>query len=404
MATAWAEAVVAATDAAGEAAAPPQAADRTRSFGAVIAAAMLLPGVVGSPPAQAQGRPEAAVVSLRTLSYKDSQPGLERISVFSPSFRVLAPLSEDWWVDGTLLSDSVSGASPRYHTAISSASRMTEERRAGDLKVTRYFHRSSVSAGVAGSTERDYRSVAASLEGRWSSDDQNTSFNAGIGGSSDRIEPVNYEVVSETKRVQQLTLGATQVVTRNDLVQAVLTYSNGRGYFSDPYKVLDVRPRLRRQATFLLRWNHHLEQGGSTVRGSYRAYQDSFGIQAHTLHGEWVAPVSSSVRVIPSLRLYSQSAAYFYSEARYDPTLGEPYPVGYNRNTTSFISLDHRLSAFGAVTLGLGMTWNIDPDWTVDGRFEAYEQRGQWAWDGNGSEGLATFRARWFQIGLSRRF
>ena len=43
-------------------------------------------------------------------------------------------------------------------------------------------------------------------------------------------------------------------------------------------------------------------------------------------------------------------------------------------------------------------------DWTIDGKFEAYEQRGNWAWDGNGSKGLAPFRAHSVQLGLTRRF
>jgi len=376
------------------------------AVGSVLAAAMVLPGVMGSPAARAESRPERASVSLRTLNYKDSQPGLDRISVFSPSFQVIAPLpGEDWWLNGTLVSDSVSGATPRYHTAISGASRMTERRTAGDVKVTRYLQRVSVAAGLAGSVERDYRSVAGSLDLRWSSDDQNTELALGLGSSSDQIDPVNDLVIGEKRQTQQVSLGVTKVASRTDVLQATLSYSDGRGYYSDPYKVLDERPRERRQTVLMLRWNHHYTESATTLRSSWRATQDSFGVQSHTLAAEWVVPVSDSVKVIPALRLYTQTAAEFYADAKYDPVLGEPFPVGYDRNNPPrYISLDQRLSAFGAVALGLGFVFDIDRDWSVDGKLEAYEQRGRWAWDGNGSLGLAPFRATSVQLGLTRRF
>jgi hypothetical protein len=392
---AWAEAAVAATET--ERCAP--------ALGSIMAAAMVLPGVLGAPPAQAQGKPDAAVVGLRALGYKDSQPGLERINVVSPSFEVVAPLSERWWLQGALVSDSVSGASPRYHSAVSGASRMTEQRQAGEVKVTHYFNRASLGVGVAGSTETDYRSVAGSVEASLSTDDQNLTLHVALGGSSDRINPVNQVVVDEQRHTLQGSVGVTRVPSRSDVVQLTLSHSAGRGYFSDPYKVLDERPRVRRQSVLLLRWNHHFDDWGTTLRSSWRSYLDTYDVQAHALQLELVAPLSANLKIVPSMRAYTQTAASFYADPVYDPVLGEPFPAGYDRNNPpQYISLDQRLSSFGAVTLGLGLVLTLDRVWTLDGKFEAYEQRGRWAWDGNGSVGLAPFRARSAQLGLSRRF
>lgn len=372
-------------------------------LGSVVAAAMVLPGVAGVPAARAEGKPEGASASLRTLSYDDSQPGLKRIKVVSPSFSLVLPLGDDdWWLNGTLVHDSVSGATPRYHTAISSASKMTERRVAGDVKVTRYFHRVSVAGGLAASSERDYKSVAGSLDLRWASDDQNTEVSFGLGGASDTIDPVNNVVNGETRRTQQVSLGITQVASRADVLQATLSYSDGRGYYSDPYKFPDNRPRERQQTVLMLRWNHHFAASGNTLRSSWRAYVDSFGVQSHTVQTDWVLPVGNALKVVPALRLYTQTKADFYADPVYDPVLGEPFPVGYNPQ--AYVSLDQRLSSFGAVGLGLGLIYTLERDWTIDGKFEAYEQRGSWAWDGNGSKGLAPFRAYSAQIGLTRRF
>ena len=68
--------------------------------------------------------PQNGSISLRYLDYADRQPGLDRIHAHSPSVSVTAPVASDWSVEGTLTADDVSGASPRYHTAISGASHM----------------------------------------------------------------------------------------------------------------------------------------------------------------------------------------------------------------------------------------------------------------------------------------
>src|SRR2546423_3870771 len=91
--TASAEAVVAATD---DDVGGPRAAPAMP--GAILMAAILLPGV--APRAQAETAPDAGLASLRYLSYRDSQPGLDRITVHSPSLYVLKPIDAHWAIEG----------------------------------------------------------------------------------------------------------------------------------------------------------------------------------------------------------------------------------------------------------------------------------------------------------------
>lgn len=373
---------------------------RSDGAGAIIAAALALPGVV----AHADSAPENGVVALRYLGYQDSQPGLDRISVKAPSLYVLAPLSPQWAIDGSLVSDSVSGATPRYHTAISGATpRMSDERIAGTVQVTRYFDRANVSVGLATSNENDYNSNAGSINANFSSDDNNRTWNLGIGYASDRIGSTNDPTLHETRRTAELLVGVTQAWTANDLVQLNLTLARGRGFFSDPYKEVDNRPRERDQTIVLARWNHFAESTGGALRTAYRWYHDSFGIKAHTFGAEWVQPFGRFV-VTPSLRYYSQSAANFYFDPIYDPDVGAPYPPGYFTHPPPYSSADQRLAAFGAVTVGLAVAVNLGPDWIVGLKAERYEQRASWRLGGNGSIGLDPFRATWFQLGLEKRF
>jgi len=368
----------------------------------LLAAALLLPGVQ----AHADEPPRNGSISLRYLDYADRQPGLDRIHAHSPSVSVTAPVAGDWSVEGTLTADDVSGASPRYHTAISGASHMEDERKAGDFAVTRYFRRGTLTAGAAYSTEHDYVSRALSLNGTLSSEDNNTTWAFGLAGSRDSINPVNNVVVDEHKRTVSVLAGVTRVLTPNDIAQLTLTRTNGSGYYNDPYKLFDNRPRSRRENTVLLRWNHYVDATGGTTRLGYRYYSDSFRIRAHTLSGEYVQPLANGWTIAPELRLYTQSAAWFYYDPVYDATLGAPFPPGFSNGAdpNRLSSPDQRLSGFGAVTVGLKVAREIGKLWTVDVKVEEYEQRGSWRLFHDGSPGLAPLRARVLQVGLTRRW
>lgn len=368
-------------------------------FGSITLAALALPGLMMST-AHAEGAPTEGVVSLKLQAYNDWQPGLDRVKVVAPSLYVFAPIASQWSIEASAVHDDISGASPRWHTNISGASRMEDRRTAGNAKVTHYFDRWSVGVGASTSDENDYRSNAASIDARLSSPDNNTTWYLGAGWSGDTINPVNKLVRNEHKHTQELMLGVTQVWTKNDLVQANLGYVRGRGYYNDPYKLADIRPRERDQTTLLLRWNHHVEPYNATVRTSYRFYRDTFGIDAHSLQLEVAHPLGERFTVTPSIRYYTQSAANFYFDPVYDPVIGEPFPVGSPR----YFSPDQRLSAFGALTVGAKVEWHIDSRWSADVKYERYEQRSGWRLAGGGSPGLASFSAQFMQIGISRHF
>jgi hypothetical protein len=323
--------------------------------------------------------------------------------VQSPSVLVALPLGERWGVEASYTADSVSGASPRWHTSVSSASRFSDDRRGGDVKVTRYGDRAAVAVGLAASGENDFDSRAVSLHGTWNSDDNNRSWDAAVAYTYDRVGSVDDPTLDEPRRTVAVTAGVTQALSRADLVQVGLTYSRGRGFFSDPYKFIDIRPESRDQAVLLLRWNHHFEASDVTLRTSWRGYRDTFGIRSHTVTLEPAFEVSERFAVVPALRLYTQSAADFY----YDPVysyLGAPFPPGWLEAPPQYLSPDQRLAAFGAVTLGIKLIARFGEGWSADLRVEGYEQRSSWRVGGDGSPGLEPLSATFIQIGLSKQF
>jgi hypothetical protein len=342
-------------------------------------------------------------MSLKYLDYKDGQiqsdgTRLDRIRVRAPSVMGMVPLSSEWSASGTLIADSISGASPAYHT--SGLGKMRDFRRAVDGAMTRYFPQGTLTVGMSYSGESDYISRGMSVLGAQSNEDKSTVWSAGVGVSRDRIQPNNHIVENEFKHGLDLLLGVTQIMGVRDIVQINLGFYNGQGYFSDPYKVYDERPRSRSHQTFLTRWNHHFEASQSTARLAYRNYTDSWGIRSHTFDTEWVQPFADSWSVAPALRIYTQTAADFYVNA--DPS-SYPFPPNPPSNALHY-SEDQRVSAFGARTYGLKVSKQLGPDARVDVKVERYEQRGSWALFGSGSTGLDPFYARSVQFGFTRWF
>lgn len=374
-----------------------------------LVAALAGGAVISSHHAFAEAAPESAQINLKTLSYQDYQGSGDRIDVDAESLQVLVPIAGQWSISGTAVHDAISGASPRYHS--SSLTEITDKRDAYSATATRYFTQGSAAFGGSYSKERDYISRNVSAQGTYATANQNTSFIFGLGYTKDDILPNSIFLdQKEHKKVFDMALGVTQVITQNDIAQINYHHTNGTGYFSDQYKLYDSRPDSRNSDSVLLRWNHHFTGSADTLRSAYRYYQDSNDIRAHTLEFEYDMSIGDAWRVTPLLRYYSQTAANFYFDpVANDPwadadTAGAPISVVYPLYVEGgFASMDQRLSAFGALTYGLKVSRQFGEHWSADVKFERYEQKGSWAL-GSGSKGLDSFGARSLQFGIRHTF
>ncbi len=381
----------------GDAATPdcPTAPKKTGSGSALLAAALALPGILPAI-AIAQLTPDPGLIQLKYLDYRDSQPGADRMRVSSPSLYGRTPLSDSLQAEGAIVYDSISGASPLYHNTLSGASHLgvTDYRRAGDAKLTKYFNNFSVGVGATVSTERDYFSRALSLDVRVASDDRNRTFDFGVGGASDRINLTNGLAENKKKQTVDLLAGITQALSPDAIVQSTLTYTDGHGFYSYPYKTLDARPDHRQILAWLTRYNQYLPQFDATINASYRYLHDSFGSSSQAIDLTWNQPIANGWTLAPNARYYTQSAAYFY----YDPPFSQGFVPG------GLYTADTRLSAFGALTAGLTVTKQLANGWSVNAAVDFYQQRSDWRLGGGGSPGLEPFFARWIVVGIDKTF
>ena len=376
----------------------PESAMRTPLGRSLMSAAMALQLLAAPDVALADSAPERGLVAFKYLDYLDSQPGFDRIRVKAPSLLVMKPLSSEWSMSSTYTTDTISGASPAYHTQ--ALRNMHDQRHALELSATHYDALGTQTLGGSFSKEVDYLSKGLFYAFTKSSEDKNTTWNAGISTNSDQINPTNHIVANETKQSLDFILGVTQVMGVYDITQLQLGHFMGQGYFSDPYKVFDLRPRNRTHTTLMGKWNHHFEASQTTLKTSYRYYDDSWGIQSHMFNVEFVKPFANHWTVMPYARLYTQSAASFFVNA---DSSGLPFPPNPSLDA-SYYTEDQRMSAFGAHTYGVKVSKALDQDTTVDLKVEQYQQRAGWRLFGAGSPGLDPFTAKSIQFGLSHYF
>jgi hypothetical protein len=364
----------------------------------IWATALGLPGLAAtvSPNAHAESAPTEGEFSLRYSHYQEFQPEAQRMRVVVPAVFVLVPVNEHWVVQGLYTTDSVSGASPLFYNTLSGASGegIKDFRRAGDVQVTRYFERWSVALGGAYSREDDFDSDALRMLLTRDSADRNQSWSLGFGRTDNLIDSVNGLAENEQRHVVDWQLGYTRVLSPNEILAASVGVARGRGYHSDPYKPLDQRPDSRDQRTLGLRYHRNVERADAALRMQYRWYDDSWDINAHSVHVEWEQALGRAWTFTPSLRYYTQSAAAFYS----DP------PFGSGFDPERDYSGDARLSAFGAWTLGLKLGVPLPARWRADVEWQFYRQDTRWRWFGDGSPGLDPVSARIVALGLTRTF
>lgn len=368
---------------------------RARSPLAALAAAAIGLQTIGAFPeaAAAQSPPDQSTIRLQFDRYNDYQRTADRMLDYGPSFYFETPLGEKSSAEGSLGFDSISGASPLYLSSLSGASAVgiDDFRRSGDLNITHYFENFSLGIGGAASHEEDYSSVGGSLAGQIWSRDKNTVFSASVGANADDISASNDPSIDEHRHGLSYLLGVSQILSRRSSAQLNLTYSNGDGYFSDPYKPFDNRPHSRDQFALLARHVLFFPDLNASLHTDYRFAWDSWELQSHLFELAWYQPLGEIWTLRPNVRYYSQSDASFFH------SVFPPEEPG------SFYTADQRLSGFGGITAGLKIIWTIGDGYSADVSYSFLVQRADYAL-GTGSSGIEPFYAQFWSFGLTKKF
>ena len=245
-----------------------------------------------------------------------------------------------------------------------------DERYAGNVEVTKRINNHAVSGLLSYSTESDYDSLGLAVRDAVDFNQKNTTLLFGGAYTHDRVDPAN-GTPSGDKDLVDVMAGLTQVLDPRTLFTVNLTLGLADGLLSDPYKVVELngdlvaesRPETKDKQIVMATLAHYFPSVAGSAEGSYRFYNDSFGIQAHTVQLAWYQKLGPNWIVRPLVRYYDQGAADFYG-VRFS---GSP----------DHYSSDYRVSALTALGYGLKVAWKPNARIQLDASVERYEQSGK---------------------------
>jgi hypothetical protein len=284
-----------------------------------------------------------------------------------------------------------------------------DDARTDVLASTNYYLTNGKVGGSAGvSIENDYLAFNGGLSGERHLREKTTTVSGGAGFSIDRITPEDADIFTERpdeedKQSINFNAGLSQILGQSTQVQSSLTYQYGRGFLSDPYKratvagtpLADRRPDERHQLAWLTRFRQRIDGLSGSLHADYNFYFDDWGVNAHTIEAAWHQSLFDLIRIIPSVRYYSQSQADFYA------------PFYITARSDGLRSSDYRLSPYGALSYRVKaetrfQTWDFD--WIISFGYERYTSSGKLALGSVETEnpGLVSFNL--FSVGLEGRF
>lgn len=384
---------------------------------ALSAAAACLPAL------QAKGQQiaEDFQLGVRHHSYKEEalDPGkvlnqqLDRYDIDVNQFRLVAPLSETMELNVDYQHEKMSGASPWYTfqlpgeepKQVMSGASIEDTRKDVAVALKMAFDRNVLTLGAARSDEDDYESQAFSIGYAIETEDRLSTWSVSADVSNDDIDPVDAEIfqtrpaTTQRKHSNSYLVSYSRIMNKQWLTKIALGMSRKTGYLSDPYKqvfvvsalVADSRPEKRISRTLAVQNRIFIDSVDAALHIDYRFYDDDWDIQSNTFDIAWYQNLGAGFQLVPSIRLYEQSEAFFYKTF---------YTAD---RTDGNYSTDYRLSEYGAVTYGLKITKAFE-NWSLMLSAEKYQSGGDTFLANAESENPALLDFELFSFGIDYRF
>jgi len=291
--------------------------------------------------------------------------------------------------------DAVSGATPTGAPAPAGSDQVVltqihERRKAWSGDLSRQVGNVNIDLGFADSHESDYVSAGWSVNTLTDFNQKNTTVRLGLAGTSDRVE-VFFLPEYLPKHTNEAIAGVTQLIDPLTFVTVNLTFGGASGYLAEPHKLVEKaiqvfqgiylneyfgenRPNQRNRESVFASLNRAFPGVRGALEGSYRFYEDTYGVTSSTVTLSWLEHLGPSVVVQPTLRFFEQSAAHFYY---YDMNATSIIPVRAPKGTGPYYSSDFRLSSMEDEAVGLKVSWR-PRDWVqVDVAYEQYDMHGR---------------------------
>jgi hypothetical protein len=280
------------------------------------------------------------------------------VEITGPSLLFRKNIKDKVGVRANYYVDMISSASV---DVLATASPYTEERTQIGVGLDYLHNKTLMSLDYINSEEDDYSGQTAmfSVSQDFFGDLSTFSMSYAIGDDEVRnnADPNFAEPVDR----RNFAIGLSQILTKSWVMELSLETIVEQGYLNNPYRSVryfdadsalgysyqpEIYPNTRNSDAASLRTIYYLPYRAA-VRGEYRYFSDSWGVNAHNFELRYVQPLAHGVTLEGKYRYYTQNAADFYADI---------FPFADSQN---FMGRDKELSTFSSNTLGAGITWEF---------------------------------------------
>jgi hypothetical protein len=283
------------------------------------------------------------------------------VTIQGPSLLVRKEFAGKFSASANYYVDQVTSASI---DVVTTASEYTEQRTQYSLGLDYLHDKWLMNIGLSTSKENDF--VADTLSFGVSQDlfGDLTTISLGYSLGNDEVSRRGDDTFSDTIERQHYRLGVSQILTQNLLLGLSFETITDEGYLNNPYRSVryaddtvaagysyerEVYPRTRTSDATSLRLRYYLPYRAA-MNAEYRAYTDTWQIDADTFEIGYTHPLDNGWVVEGSIRRYSQSNAEFYADL---------LPGSQSQN---FMARDKELSTFTSDTIRMGFSYDIVRD------------------------------------------
>lgn len=278
------------------------------------------------------------------------------VKVNGPSVLVRKNLGNSISVYGNYYVDHVSSASI---DVVTQGSPYKEERKEKSVGVNYLKGDVTMNLGYINSEESDYTANTANFKISQDMFGDLTTISLGYSRGWDTVRKNGQPDFSEPVVRNNYQLELSQILTKDTLLGVSFEAITDEGFLNNPYRSVryfdptnpigysfepERYPRTHTSSAVTVQARYYLPYRAS-LHGEVRTYGDSWGIKAHNAQIDYTHPVGNSWTIELRYRVYSQTAADFFSDL---------FPRISSQN---FLARDKELSAMTNHSAGAGFSY-----------------------------------------------
>ncbi len=280
------------------------------------------------------------------------------VKVDGPSVLVRKNLGNSTSVYGNYYVDHVSSASI---DVVTQGSPYQEEREEKSVGVNYLKGDVTMNLAYTHSAESDYTANSANFKISQDMFGDLSTISLGYARGWDTVQKNGQPDFSESVSRNNYQLELSQILTKNALLGVSFEAVTDEGYLNNPYRSAryldpskplgysfepEIYPRTHTSSAVTVQARYYLPYRAA-LHGEFRVYGDSWGVKAHNAQIDYTHPAGNGWTFELRYRMYSQTAADFYSDL---------FP---RLSSQNFLARDKELSTMTNHTAGVGVSYEF---------------------------------------------